>query len=180
MNNMDNKDLIAIACMPGDNVIPHLIKNTSIYLEREEHFKALVSRLNQIVTCFTNIGISKHTSKPDRYPCIVVFYYMGNANSIGGTFLYDDNTLDMHNHISMQEGLLEARLERVRQAYLDKGGNGCINPKCVSDDISGGPIQMDGDCAWQKCECGVCHVSWQDVYKLSDVENISLPAGALD
>lgn len=62
----------------------------------------------------------------------------------------------------------ELKLKR----YLLNGGNKC--PICGSDSIEGGPVQVDDGIAWQEIVCAECGNNWNDLYKLSGVETLSL------
>lgn len=54
-----------------------------------------------------------------------------------------------------------------KEKYLKSPGH-C--PHCGSTDISGGPLEADGD-VWQVITCENCNAEWTDVYKLVAVEN---------
>ncbi len=54
------------------------------------------------------------------------------------------------------------------QEYLKAGGTRC--PKCKSDDVDGGFVDVDSGGAWQHIVCNNCGAEWNDIYKLVDVE----------
>lgn len=54
--------------------------------------------------------------------------------------------------------------------YLESGGRGC--PFCGSDDIEGDRIDAEGDTVAQRVRCLDCGKAWDDVYALSDVEEV--------
>ena len=53
-------------------------------------------------------------------------------------------------------------------AYIAGGGVRC--PFCGSDDISGGPVEVEAGCAWQNVDCLACDEQWQDLYRLASIE----------
>jgi hypothetical protein len=55
----------------------------------------------------------------------------------------------------------------AKERYLKRSGDHC--PYCSAQDIEGGPIEVDGGCAWQEIQCHVCRMMWHDVYQLVDV-----------
>jgi len=58
----------------------------------------------------------------------------------------------------------------MKKKYMDKAGNEC--PYCGSDHIEGGRPQTDSNCAWQEVICQDCEKRWNDVYTLTDIEEI--------
>lgn len=48
--------------------------------------------------------------------------------------------------------------------YILHGGTHC--PFCDSEDIEGGPVEVDAGCATQEIDCHTCGKSWNDQYKL--------------
>ena len=59
--------------------------------------------------------------------------------------------------------------EEQKKAYL-KDSSKC--PFCQSEQIEGGPVEIDGDTAWQKVSCLDCDKQWADIYRLADVEEV--------
>lgn len=59
--------------------------------------------------------------------------------------------------------------DEQKEAYL-KDNLKC--PHCRSEQIEGGPTMVEGNEAWQKMGCNECQKSWQDIYTLSDIEDI--------
>lgn len=53
--------------------------------------------------------------------------------------------------------------------YQESGGSKC--PKCLSDNILGGPIHVVGRGAIQTIFCNACGASWTDVYQLAGYDN---------
>jgi len=51
--------------------------------------------------------------------------------------------------------------------YLKNSGQ-C--PFCGSDDIVGDSYDYEGDTVTQEISCSSCHKTWNDIYKLVDVE----------
>ena len=43
-------------------------------------------------------------------------------------------------------------------------------PFCKSSDIEGGSVDVDAGGAWQEVGCNACGKSWNDFYRLVDVE----------
>jgi len=60
------------------------------------------------------------------------------------------------------------------EEYIAAGAGKC--PFCLSDDIDGGHIEVDGEQTWQEVECQNCGAVWQDIYKLVAVDIIQEPA----
>jgi hypothetical protein len=58
--------------------------------------------------------------------------------------------------------------EEAARAYVASGGARC--PYCGDDGISGGPVEIDGGCAWQEVDCPACGATWHDVYTLAAVD----------
>lgn len=52
--------------------------------------------------------------------------------------------------------------------------NKCLNPKCRSYQIEGGPLDVEGGVVYQEIQCIVCGSHWTDVYNLVDAEQISI------
>jgi len=44
-------------------------------------------------------------------------------------------------------------------------------PKCESENITGGNVDIDATYAWQSVWCNECHYEWRDVFKLCGVED---------
>lgn len=59
--------------------------------------------------------------------------------------------------------------EEQRANYLTDGGNRC--PHCDSGDLNGGPVEIDGNIAWQEVTCIDCDEAWIDLYKLFNVQD---------
>jgi hypothetical protein len=51
--------------------------------------------------------------------------------------------------------------------YLENRGLKC--PRCLSDDIEGGSVDIDGPEATQDVSCNVCDATWTDIYTMTDV-----------
>lgn len=64
----------------------------------------------------------------------------------------------------------EKKEEAARVKYL--AANGTICPCCgaPAEQLTGMQIQVDVGTAWQEMNCCVCGKSWNDVYKLVDVD----------
>lgn len=60
--------------------------------------------------------------------------------------------------------------EEQRKKYLKEGGVNC--PFCGSEDIEGGHIDIDAGGAWQHITCLNCEKRWNDMYVLTDVEEV--------
>ena len=58
--------------------------------------------------------------------------------------------------------------EQQKKDYVEKGYAHC--PVCKSGDISGGPVEVDCETAWQEVVCSNCNAVWHDIYTLSNVE----------
>jgi len=43
-------------------------------------------------------------------------------------------------------------------------------PKCKSENISGGHVEIDSDCAWQTVTCENCWYDWNEVYNFVRAE----------
>ena len=56
----------------------------------------------------------------------------------------------------------------TEQEYIERGGNNC--PKCESDDIEGGIVQVDSNTAYQDVSCNECETEWRDFYTLTSHE----------
>lgn len=56
-------------------------------------------------------------------------------------------------------------------AYVEKHGLVC--PHCRSDDIEGGPVEIEDDYAFQEVSCSNCNASWNDVYELVGYSNLT-------
>lgn len=48
--------------------------------------------------------------------------------------------------------------------YVEKLGAIC--PLCEADEISAGPVEIEGSCAIQEVSCLACGGNWNDVYAL--------------
>jgi len=61
--------------------------------------------------------------------------------------------------------------KKQKKAYLANSSN-C--PYCHSPDIGGGFVEIDGDTAWQRITCNnpSCSESWDDIYSLSDIQEV--------
>jgi predicted RNA-binding Zn-ribbon protein involved in translation (DUF1610 family) len=48
-------------------------------------------------------------------------------------------------------------------------------PKCQTIEITGGVLEVEvSSCqAWQSCKCDNCGFEWNDVYTLTDIEEIN-------
>jgi hypothetical protein len=58
--------------------------------------------------------------------------------------------------------------EVQKTAYLKNGYSKC--PSCKGDNIGGGFIEVDSGHCWQPCSCNDCGLTWNDIYKLVDME----------
>ena len=58
-------------------------------------------------------------------------------------------------------------------AYVRRGGSGC--PRCGSNNINGGGVEVDIGGAWQSVSCTECELEWTDIYNLRNVTNIKYP-----
>jgi len=56
--------------------------------------------------------------------------------------------------------------------YVTHSGVRCINPDCLSEDISGGSVDIDSGGAFQVITCQECGWSWTDSHELIDVIGI--------
>jgi len=54
--------------------------------------------------------------------------------------------------------------------YLSRGGNNCLF--CGSTDLDCDPMDVDNNIAWQAISCNFCKATWQDQYKLIDVDRL--------
>ena len=66
-----------------------------------------------------------------------------------------------------KQGYMTASTLRSQAAYIKDAGK-C--PCCNSDQIEGGPVQIDGPSAWQSISCNDCGARWADIYTLSSYE----------
>jgi hypothetical protein len=57
-----------------------------------------------------------------------------------------------------------------REKYLKERGSTC--PYCGSQDIDAGKLEADGDYAWCITTCNTCHKSWEDIFTLTDVNEL--------
>ena len=55
--------------------------------------------------------------------------------------------------------------ESALRKYLDKGA--CECPFCGSENIEGGPVEIDLGSAWQQVSCVDCEKEWSDLYTLT-------------
>jgi len=83
--------------------------------------------------------------------------------------LFCDNLKAM---VAVEEPAQEEATEEgaAIKAYLNGGFGKCMF--CHDDDITGGPVEIDGDCAWQPVTCSNCGATWNDLYSLSGVNNV--------
>lgn len=58
-----------------------------------------------------------------------------------------------------------------KDKYLKNGYNLC--PFCNGNDITGGHVEIDGGSAWQRIGCNDCGKMWDDIYTLTDVEEVA-------
>lgn len=54
--------------------------------------------------------------------------------------------------------------------YVEAGGAIC--PVCESNDIEGGPVEIDIGVAQQYCTCLNCDASWRDLYDLTGYDDL--------
>jgi len=66
----------------------------------------------------------------------------------------------------------------MESTYLASSGVRC--PWCASDDLSAGPLRPHGIVAYGDVQCGACGAAWQDVYRLTGIIDLALPAGGQD
>lgn len=59
--------------------------------------------------------------------------------------------------------------KKQKEAYL-KNPEKC--PYCGSTVISADPMEVDEKHAWREVECSNCQETWNDVYTLTDVEDV--------
>jgi len=57
-----------------------------------------------------------------------------------------------------------------KEKYIKDEYNLC--PFCNSDDVSGGHFNSDGGYVWQRIGCAACNKMWDDIYTLTDVEEV--------
>lgn len=62
--------------------------------------------------------------------------------------------------------------KEMKEDYIKQGGNAC--PKCKSNNIETGKFEDDCNMAWVKIHCYHCNCTWQENYKLVDIELTSL------
>lgn len=55
-----------------------------------------------------------------------------------------------------------------KEYYLKNSGLRC--PFCHTDNVDGGPIDVDFDIISIRVKCHACGKEWQDIYKLVDIE----------
>jgi len=60
--------------------------------------------------------------------------------------------------------------DEQKKAYVESGGGKC--PYCGSFNLEGQCMDADGSMSWQEIICLECHKRWNDVYKLSEIEEI--------
>lgn len=56
------------------------------------------------------------------------------------------------------------------EEYAASGFGHC--PVCGSDEIQGGPVDVDGNQATQEVSCDACNSTWDDVYTLTGYRNL--------
>jgi len=54
--------------------------------------------------------------------------------------------------------------------YVKIGANVC--PSCKSDNINGGPLEVDGVIAWSTVNCAECDATWEDIYRIEGYEHL--------
>jgi len=69
-----------------------------------------------------------------------------------------------------QQGGSQPLTEQQKAAYLEVRGACC--PRCQSDEISGGHVEINDGFAWQNVDCKACGAEWQDVYSLTSVDDV--------
>ena len=57
---------------------------------------------------------------------------------------------------------------KQKKDYIKSGYSKC--PKCKSDDIDGGMVEVDAGTCWQPVSCNECHLEWSDIYTLAGIE----------
>ena len=67
--------------------------------------------------------------------------------------------------------ICDAEIPAWKRKYLENSGGLC--PFCDGSDPSSGPIQADGPVAWAEVECEGCGASWQDVWALVDITEVT-------
>ena len=60
--------------------------------------------------------------------------------------------------------------EEQKQEYINTSFTKC--PFCKSDQTEGSSINIDSNSAWQKITCLHCDKQWNDIYTLTDIEEI--------
>jgi hypothetical protein len=54
-------------------------------------------------------------------------------------------------------------------SYVANGGGKC--PGCGSDSLTAGTMEVDGARAYCPVTCDKCNATWQDIYRLIDIDN---------
>ena len=58
----------------------------------------------------------------------------------------------------------------VAKHYVLTGARGC--PLCHSTDLTGDRFEANSDEVWQHVECNKCGATWDEVYKLTSIDNL--------
>lgn len=61
-------------------------------------------------------------------------------------------------------------MKLTAEQYLKKNGTQCPYCGAGAEQLSGMQVEVDEGHAWQEVGCCVCGKSWNDIYKLVDVD----------
>lgn len=75
----------------------------------------------------------------------------------------------MNNELKM--GITAKRKNR----YVSGRSYHCLNPKCDSQNIEGGDIDVGCTMMWQNITCLDCGLEWDDIYEMAKVEVTHIP-----
>jgi len=76
---------------------------------------------------------------------------------------------------TVQVATASINLQKARELYIGMKGVRC--PLCLSDEIEGGPIEVDAGDAIQDITCGNCRSTWQDHYHLVRIDSLVVNEG---
>jgi len=68
--------------------------------------------------------------------------------------------------------ILDKLIPYRKKKYIKEGGTTC--PYCGSNNICGQHMEVDSTGAWQEIHCDDCNKTWNDVYKMTDIEEVQL------
>lgn len=85
---------------------------------------------------------------------------------------YTDNMRDAWQTFSLmaKDYKVPQELDVESQVYQDNEGTKC--PCCKLTDIEGGPVNIEGNSAWQSMTCSNCFATWDDVYTFTSMRNL--------